>query len=1486
MIHLFSMSRLALGVAVWLVVTPLLLAQEAESLGPSSRRTGLIFSEIMYHPQPDPQERNLEFIELFNTDLIEKDIGGFRLTGSIEYVLPWGTRIPAGGFLVLAAAPADIEAAYGLADVPGGFSQLPRDEGTLQLRNRAGAILLEVNYRDRHPWPEAANGAGPSLVLARPSWGEDHPFAWSASRRVGGSPGGSEPMEVDPLRALCINEFLANPDEGGQDYIELYNRGGVELDISGCLLTDSRTEDKFAIPPGTIIGPRSHWVVHREQLGFGLSSSGERIYLRDPSAMVVLDAVHFEGQAAGISTGRHPDGSPGFQTLEHPTPGEANARRLIPEVVIHELMYHPPSREDRDQFVELHNHGLEPVHLGGWRLTDGIEFEFPVNAEIPAGGYVVVAKDAEWLMGRYAALTSANTFGNFRGRLSFRGERVALVRPLEADGDSLVLVNEVTYQDGGRWPGLADGGGSSLELVDARSDNRLASNWAASHECDKSEWVQVEHTGVLDHGTGTPSSLHILLLGEGECLVDDVEVLTQSGQNLVANSRFESGVTGWAFQGTHHQSGWAPAAGFQSGGALHVRAVARGDTGANRIRTTLSSPLAAGSVATLRARVRWLSGTPDILLRLYGNHLEAEGRLTLPVNLGTPGERNSRAAGNVGPAMTEISHAPVLPAAGQPVRVTARLDDPDGIGLVRLRYRIDPSSTWNELIMRDDGLESDAVPSDGVYTATLPGQSNGTLAAFYLEAEDGAVPAAVNRFPARAPEQECLIRWGDVQPPGQLGTYRAWMTAATHNHWAARGPLDNTPLDVTFVYNEERVIYNAGGMYAGSPHIAPGFNRPTGNLCGYVFLMPKDDRFLGVTDVRLDWPGRDDTALQEQYAYFVARELNLPFSQRRFVHLHVNGVTSTQRGSIYEDSQQVNGDFISSWLPDEEDGQLFKIEQWFEFADNGQRTHTGTPRLGNYTTLDGVKKKARYRWNWLQRAVKNSAHDYEALFALADAANTPPGVGYVSGLESLADLEQWMRIFAVEHIVVNFDSYGSDIGKNMYAYKPTFGRWKMFMWDIDWVMTASAQHGYSPTSPLMYLGPARFGEGNRDPAVARMYEEPQFQRAYWRAVRDAVEGPLRTEIVAPWMDAMHAALVANGVTSSAGRSLAAPHAVKTWIAQRRTYLVDQLEAVAAPFAVTNPSRSSFFAVSSRITLAGTAPIEVHRISVNGIPARVTWSGLNHWTLETLLRSGTHTLRIEGLDLRGDPIPEAMVELTASYQGPDQGPEDYLVINEWMASNESIPHPGDGLFHDWFEIYNPNSVPVDPSDFFLSDDSTHPLQFRIPPGTFIPAQGHLLVWAAGQDAQPGWVNGQLHASFRLSRAGEEILLSAPDGRLLDHVLFGQQSAGISQGRFPDGSPPPFQFFTEPTPGDSNRMDDLPPQIEILAVTFTDQGFVLTWSALPGARYQVQYKDELWDGEWLPLLEEFEAVEPSIDLLDVEALVAPTRFYRILRRPAGN
>jgi hypothetical protein len=145
---------------------------------------------------------------------------------------------------------------YGLTNVIGGYTgSLSNGGGLVRLRKRSGAVLIEVNYSDAMPWPVAADGAGPSLVLARPSLGEADPRAWAASASVGGSPGEADPLPTGLLAGVVINECLAHPQPGDADFVELHNRDLAPADLSGCWLQGGDESARFRIPDGTMLGP-------------------------------------------------------------------------------------------------------------------------------------------------------------------------------------------------------------------------------------------------------------------------------------------------------------------------------------------------------------------------------------------------------------------------------------------------------------------------------------------------------------------------------------------------------------------------------------------------------------------------------------------------------------------------------------------------------------------------------------------------------------------------------------------------------------------------------------------------------------------------------------------------------------------------------------------------------------------------------------------------------------------------------------------------------------------------------------------------------------------------------------------------------------------------------------------------------------------------------------------------------------------------------
>jgi hypothetical protein len=374
----------------------------------SSRKTSLVISEIMYHPTNSA----LEFVEIFNTRGEPQNMSGYKLGGSINYTFPQGTVIAGGGFLVVAKSPTDLETAYGLGTVLGPYSgSLPNDSGTVDLINQAGALFLEVDYSDSAPWPVSADGLGHSLVLVKPSYGENDPRAWAASDALGGSPGRLDPVTADPLRAVVINEVLAH-GVTKTPFVEVHNTSAIPWDLSACVVSCDSSSNTFTPSPGTVIGAYGYLSWDAAQLGFAPDPTGDTIYIRDSAR--VLDVMRFGAQQTDVSYGRAPDGSSNFRALATPTPGTTNAAPLNVPIVINEIMYAPISLDDSDQYVELYNRSANAVNVSGWQFTAGISYTFPSNTVIAAGGYLVVARNTAQMMSHYSYLTTTTLAGTAR----------------------------------------------------------------------------------------------------------------------------------------------------------------------------------------------------------------------------------------------------------------------------------------------------------------------------------------------------------------------------------------------------------------------------------------------------------------------------------------------------------------------------------------------------------------------------------------------------------------------------------------------------------------------------------------------------------------------------------------------------------------------------------------------------------------------------------------------------------------------------------------------------------------------------------------------------------------------------------------------------------------------------------------------------------------------------------------------------------------
>ncbi len=106
-------------------------------LSPSSRGTPLIISEIMYHPRDAGGTETLEYIEIFNTEPVAENLGGYQISGSVSFTFPPVAMLAGRSFVVVARNPEALRQAANITNVVGPYSgALPNDGGRVRCQPR------------------------------------------------------------------------------------------------------------------------------------------------------------------------------------------------------------------------------------------------------------------------------------------------------------------------------------------------------------------------------------------------------------------------------------------------------------------------------------------------------------------------------------------------------------------------------------------------------------------------------------------------------------------------------------------------------------------------------------------------------------------------------------------------------------------------------------------------------------------------------------------------------------------------------------------------------------------------------------------------------------------------------------------------------------------------------------------------------------------------------------------------------------------------------------------------------------------------------------------------------------------------------------------------------------------------------------------------------------------------------------------------------
>ncbi len=452
----------------------------------------LKISEIMYKPaQLDTLPgHELEFLELTNAGSAPVDLSNMKFSEGIAYQFPAGAQLQPGAYLVLANHAGYFEQYYGYAPYAQYAKELSNRGERIVLLDAFGTPVIDITYSDEDGWPQAADGAGASLVAS----GDDpnSPTAWRASTALGGSPGAPDPAPV------VINEVEVDPLTTAITKVELYNPSQDTAAVGNWQITPAAIPARQAramqpipggmqIANGTTIPPDSYVVLDTSADGLVLGSAGATLTLLSvqpngrPSGY-----VHRADLPLGATTfGRlvTSDGQDHFAVELAPTWGGPNAGPQPPPLAISALSVNP---SDGVQWLEVTNTTAANAQLynpnnlqQGWLLS-GAAFQLPAGIELPPGGRMLVTSaDPSDLCLSGGVPAGLRVVGPLPLPLASPGMDLTLLQPTNwGTGWTYSEVDGVYYRSQAPWP--SQGTDVVLTRADLNGFGDEPANWQAA----------------------------------------------------------------------------------------------------------------------------------------------------------------------------------------------------------------------------------------------------------------------------------------------------------------------------------------------------------------------------------------------------------------------------------------------------------------------------------------------------------------------------------------------------------------------------------------------------------------------------------------------------------------------------------------------------------------------------------------------------------------------------------------------------------------------------------------------------------------------------------------------------------------------------------------------------------------------------------------------------------------------------------------------
>jgi VCBS repeat-containing protein len=676
---------------------------------------------------------------------------------------------------------------------------------------------------------------------------------------------------------------------------------------------------------------------------------------------------------------------------------------------------------------------------------------------------------------------------------------------------------------------------------------------------------------------------------------------------------------------------------------------------------------------------------------------------------GTPGASNDVRTANIAPVVKAVQHSPAVPTTTDRVRISCELNDESAFSALNATLFYRNASTTSPPAFTSVPMSQNG---KGEWFAQLdPFTTNLTIVEFYISATDGTNARTWPAATAEGQNANCQFQVSNEAPSAVTDNYWLVLTAAEHAAFVTTTGQDNSNNKIDREFNttlitvrggESSIRYRCDMRIRGNSSRDHTSTTPAGQPSPPMRIrVPSDNDLDGTTKFNLN--PRNAWLQYFGMRMFQAAGLRSPDVQP--VELRRNGVEYTRATGGTADfgmwvrMEDISGEMVSNHWPEADSGGAYKKGR----PDRYWRANQTAPDDPD-GEIDGFLKQ--------NNSAANDWSDLTGFFSTWQAACAPhfPGsnpldvansggsstsgngnwdgtafsAGEIASVDTVADLDQWARWFAVMIILSDNEtnvSNGQDDDYGVYFAPRTVGvtqqrRLQFIAHDLDTIFGL----GDSPLS-FNTIGLYDMTEQNSVfrpllPLIGNstVAGNAGFRTLYFNALRELFGTVFDADTTSnpnpPFYQAVDYHL--GNWAPAASRT-----AIKDFVRQRRTYLLGLL----GQGATTPPAGTSNAAV---ISAHGT--LFISEVFANNVSAHNN-AGTFPDVIE-LQNTGGSAVSLAGMSLTDDPLVKTKYIFPAN---TSLAAGARLVLYADDPSAAPGTHLGFGLDADGDAVYLYNTV---------------------------------------------------------------------------------------------------------------------------------------------------------------------------------------------------